>query len=187
MPLKRPDDDGGLIDEQVATVFELLKKSEASVIIAGNGVRLSGSEKEFLTMVDVLKIPVVVSKLGQDLIDYNHPYFAGFGGTKGTRAANFAMQNSDLLISIGSRLAIPFVGYEYDLFARGAKKISVDIDSHEMQKKTIKLDMAIKCRCKAVYREDAWPLLRRIPCPRRPNGSKNAGTGKRNMMPSRKK
>ncbi len=148
VPLKRPDDDGGLIDEQVATVFELLKKSERPVIIAGNGVRLSGSEKEFLTMVDALKIPVVVSKLGQDLIDYNHPYFAGFGGTKGTRAANFAMQNSDLLISIGSRLAIPFVGYEYDLFARGAKKISVDIDSHEMQKKTIKLDMAINADAK---------------------------------------
>jgi acetolactate synthase I/II/III large subunit len=141
VPPEKPVSDS--IDGQIATVHELLKQSERPVIIAGNGVRLSGSNRAFLRMVDLLKVPVVVSKLGQDLIDYNHPYFVGFGGTKGTRAANFAMQNSDLLISIGSRLAIPFVGYEYDLFARDAKKISVDIDSHEMEKKTINLDMAI--------------------------------------------
>lgn len=148
LPPERPTPNDDLIDAQVAEVHKLLKQSDRPVIIAGNGVRLSGSESEFLKLVDVLKVPVVVSKLGQDLIDYNHPYFAGFGGTKGTRAANLAVQNSDLVISIGSRLAIPFVGYEYDLFAREAKKISVDIDPYEMMKKTINLDMAINADAK---------------------------------------
>ena len=148
MPPEKPFSNDGLIDEQIAQVHEFLKQSERPVIIAGNGVRLSGANKAFLKLVDILKVPVVVSKLGQDLIDHNHPYFAGFGGTKGTRAANLTMQNSDLVISIGSRLAIPFVGYEYDLFAREAKKISVDIDPHEMKKKTIKLDMAINADAK---------------------------------------
>ncbi len=143
LPSQIAPGDGDLIDKQVAEVYQLLKQSQRPVIIAGNGVRLSGAEGAFVRLIDSLKVPVVVSKLGQDLMDHQHPYFVGFGGTKGTRAANFAMQNSDLIISIGSRLAIPFIGYEYDLFAREAKKISVDIDPSEMKKKTIKLDMAI--------------------------------------------
>lgn len=136
------------ITSQVKKVYEFLEQSDRPVIIAGNGVRLSGAEKVFLELVNRLKVPVVVSKLGQDLIDYKNPFFVGFGGTKGTRAANFAIQNSDLIISIGSRLAIPFIGYEYDLFAREAKKISVDIDPYEMKKKTINLDMAINLDAK---------------------------------------
>ncbi|VVB69342.1 Sulfopyruvate decarboxylase subunit beta [uncultured archaeon] len=143
VPSQASPQDRGLIDKEVAEVYQLLKQSQRPVIIAGNGVRLSGAEGAFVRLINALKVPVVVSKLGQDLMDHQHPYFVGFGGTKGTRAANFAMQNSDLIISIGSRLAIPFIGYEYDLFAREAKKISVDIDPCEMKKKTIKLDMAI--------------------------------------------
>ena len=155
------------IDEQITEIYKLLIQSERPVIIAGNGVRLAGSEKPFLKLIDSLKVPVVVSKLGQDLIDYNHPYFVGFGGTKGMRAANFAMQNSDLVISIGSRLAIPFVGYEYDLFAREAKIISVDIDPNEMKKKTIKIDMTINADAKLFIEKMlavsiADPLLEKV-------------------------
>lgn len=142
MPEK--EEDNIKIKNQLKDVLKLLNEAKRPIIIAGNGVRLSGAEKEFLDLVNKLKIPVVASKLGQDLLYENHPYYVGFGGTKGTRAANFAMQNSDLILSIGSRLAIPFIGYEYELFAREAKKISVDIDPREHQKNTIKLDIAIE-------------------------------------------
>jgi acetolactate synthase-1/2/3 large subunit len=142
MPEKEEDEIK--IKNQLEDVLKLLKEAKRPIIIAGNGIRLSGAEKEFLDLVNKLKIPVVASKLGQDLLYENHPYYVGFGGTKGTRAANFAMQNSDLILSIGSRLAIPFIGYEYELFAREAKKISVDIDPREHQKNTIKLDIAIE-------------------------------------------
>ena len=111
-------------------------------------MRLAHAEQVFLNVVETLKIPVVVSKLGQDLIDYQHPYYVGFGGTKGTRPGNFAMQNADLILAIGSRLAIPFTGYEYELFGREAKKIAVDIDSDELRKNTIKLDVAIQADAK---------------------------------------
>ncbi|WP_321507952.1 thiamine pyrophosphate-binding protein [uncultured Methanoregula sp.] len=143
-----PEINEKLLNDQVDATFELLRSSKRPVIIAGNGVRLAHAENEFLTLVDALRIPVVVSKLGQDLINENHLYFVGFGGTKGRRAANFAMQNADLILSIGSRLAIPFTGYEYELFAREAKKIAVDIDSSELQKNTIKLDIPIQADAK---------------------------------------
>lgn len=132
------------VKKQLKEVMELLKESERPIIIAGNGIRLAGAEIEFQELVEELKIPVVTSKLGQDLLYEDHPYYVGFGGTKGTRAANFAMQNADMILSIGSRLAIPFIGYEYELFAREAKKVSVDIDRREQQKDTIKLDIAIE-------------------------------------------
>lgn len=141
------------IDYKIIETINLLKESERPVIIVGNGVRLSGAEKDFLKLVEKTKIPVVASKLGQDLIDNNSPYYAGFGGTKGTRAGNLAMQNADLILSIGSRLAIPFVGYEYELFARNAKKIVVDIDHRELEKKTIKLDITVNTDAKIFIRK----------------------------------
>jgi acetolactate synthase-1/2/3 large subunit len=133
---------------QVNETIELLRTAQRPVIIAGNGVRLAHAEKIFLEVVERLKIPVVVSKLGQDLIDHQHPYYVGFGGTKGSRPGNFAMQNADLLLAVGSRLAIPFTGYEYELFGREAKKIAVDIDSDELRKNTINLDIAIQADAK---------------------------------------
>jgi len=140
--------DSSILIQQVQTTIEWLRAAERPVVIAGNGIRLAQAEKEFLQVVETLKIPVVVSKLGQDLIDYNHPYYVGFGGTKGTRPGNFAMQNSDCILAIGSRLAIPFTGYEYELFGRKAKKIVIDIDRSELQKKTIHIDMAIEADAK---------------------------------------
>lgn len=140
--------DGKLYGDQIEATIELLETAERPVIIVGNGVRLAHAEKEFLTLIETLKIPVVASKLGLDLIPYNHPYFIGFGGTKGSRPGNFAMQNADLILAIGSRLAIPFTGYEYDLFAREAKKIAVDIDPSELRKNTIPLDIAIEVDAK---------------------------------------
>lgn len=139
---------GEIVDQQIQETVELLKKSERPVIIVGNGVRLSGAMGKFHELIRRTKIPVVASKLGQDILDNNDPYYAGFGGTKGTRAGNLAMQNADLILSIGSRLAIPFVGYEYELFAREATKIAVDIDHRELEKNTIKLDVAINCDAK---------------------------------------
>jgi acetolactate synthase-1/2/3 large subunit len=142
------EQDTSTLDDQVKATIELLQTAKRPVIIAGNGVRLAHAEKEFLNVVETLKIPVVVSKLGQDLIDHGHPYYVGFGGTKGTRPGNFAIQNADLILAIGSRLAIPFTGYEYELFGREAKKIAVDVDPDELQKNTIKLDIAIQSDAK---------------------------------------
>ena len=147
-PPKRCLDATGKIYDQIQQVIKLLENAERPVLILGQGVRLAHAEKILLLLIKILKVPVVVSKLGQDLIPYNHPFFVGLGGTKGSRAGNFAIQNSDLLLAIGSRLAIPFTGYEYKLFGRNAKKISVDIDPVELSKNTISLDIAIQSDAK---------------------------------------
>lgn len=134
-------------------IVKSLKVSERPVIIAGHGIKLAHAKTEFLELVKLLKIPVVVSKLGFDLISYDNPYYIGFGGTKGTRAANFTMQNADLILSIGSRLAIPFTGYDFTQFARSAKKIVVDIDNIELNKNTIKIDLRVNADAKAFITE----------------------------------
>src|SRR3989338_2826247 len=126
-----------------ASVLNMLKKSQKPLIIAGGGIRLSDSVAEFRELLHSLNVPVVVPDMGLDLLEFTHPCYIGTGGTKGQRAANIAMQNADLILVIGSRLAIPFTGHEYDRFAPNAKKIVIDIDKIEHKKKTIKIDFFI--------------------------------------------
>jgi acetolactate synthase-1/2/3 large subunit len=164
-----PDDtDMARLRDQVRETINLLRTARRPVIIAGNGVRLAHAEKVFLDIVEMLKIPVVVSKLGQDLIDNDHPYYVGFGGTKGSRPGNFAMQNADLILAVGSRLAIPFTGYEYELFGREARKIAVDIDPDELQKNTIHLDLAIQADAK-VFLKTLMNAVKKNPVPEKPD------------------
>lgn len=130
-------------DKEIIEVVELLKKSRKPLLIAGNGIKLSKATNEFLKLVETLKVPVVSTLLGLDILHHNHPFNIGRGGTKGNRSANIAIQNADLIISIGSRLAVTFVGHEYNLFAQKAKIIVVDIDPDEHKKKTIKIDKIV--------------------------------------------
>jgi acetolactate synthase-1/2/3 large subunit len=134
--------------QEIAQVVDLLKKAKRPILLAGHGISLSQSREDFLDLVDRLKIPVVTSRSGFDLIYNDHPYRAGFVGNFGQRAANFALQNSDLLISIGSRLAFTTVGYETNLFARDAKKIVVDIDLNQLKHAIIKVDIGINADAK---------------------------------------
>jgi len=133
---------------------EYLKKSKRPIIIAGNGVHLSGARKEFLRFIEKYNIPCAFTFLGTDLIPSDHPLYIGRIGIKGTRAGNFAVANSDLVISIGSSLSIPSIGFRYDLFAREAKKIAVDIDGGEHLKDTIKIDSIIEMDAKQFILEN---------------------------------
>jgi acetolactate synthase-1/2/3 large subunit len=89
-------------------------------------------------------LPVVCTYLAADLLPENHKNYIGRTGVKGTRAGNFAVQNSDLVLSIGSSLSIPVTGYKYDTFAREAKIVAVDIDPIEHKKSNIKFDTIIE-------------------------------------------
>lgn len=113
------------------------------IIYAGNGIRLAGAEKDFLRLVEQLRIPVVTCWDSIDLIESKHPLYCGRGGTMGNRAGNFAVQNSDLLICIGNRLSIYQVGYDVSTWARNAYVINVDIDGEEQKKPTIRVDLPI--------------------------------------------
>jgi acetolactate synthase-1/2/3 large subunit len=138
---------------QVANYIELLSKSKRPVVLAGNGIRLSKSQKEFLNIVNNLKIPVLTTINGLDLISNDNPYFLGRPNYWGQRYANFAIQNSDLLLSIGAGLHIETTGFNFKAFAREAIKVSVDIDINELNKTTIPIDHKINCDAKRFFKE----------------------------------
>ncbi len=92
------------LNRKIIKIFSLINKSSRPIIITGGGVRYSNSVNELNKLIDVFKIPVVSTWSGIDTIDYNNPYYVGHIGVYGSRAGNFAIQNSDLVISLGSRL-----------------------------------------------------------------------------------
>ena len=135
------------IGADVESIIDEINLSKRPVIIGGNGIRLSGSKNNFRELVDYLKIPTLLTWSGIDLLDEaNENYFGRFG-LYGQRAANFIVQNADLVIVLGSRLALPQIGYDFSQFARGAKIIVVDIDELEGEKYPVNYILA---NCKDV-------------------------------------
>lgn len=124
-------------------ILSCIQKAKAPLILAGTGVRLGNAEGELLALLEKLQIPVVTAWNANDTVAYTHPQFAGMPGTVGTRAGNFAVQNCDLLLSLGCRLNIRMIGYNRHDFARNAFKIIVDIDENELKKPTVVADMPI--------------------------------------------
>lgn len=132
------------VKESVAeTVIEKIKSAKAPLILVGTGIRLGKSDELLLKLLDKLKIPVVTAWNANDTVAYDNPYFVGMPGTVGTRSGNFAVQNCDLLLSLGCRLNIRMIGYNHYDFAKNAYKIIVDIDPRELIKPTIRPDMPI--------------------------------------------
>ncbi|MCQ2754569.1 MAG: thiamine pyrophosphate-binding protein [bacterium] len=131
------------LSEKIDIVIEKLKTAKRPVVYAGNGIRLAGAQKEFLEFVHKYKLPVVTCWDSIDLISNKDDCFCGRGGTMGDRAGNFAIQNSDLLICIGTRLNIYQVGFHVEKWAREAYVVMVDIDSEELKKSTIRVDFPI--------------------------------------------
>jgi acetolactate synthase-1/2/3 large subunit len=130
-------------DERIAEIAALLKHAKRPVIIAGHGIRLAHAIPQLHTLVEEFDIPVVTPFMGIDVIEDSHTCYTGRIGIRGTRAGNFAIQNADLVLSIGSRLSLMTVGFETELFAREAKKIVVDIDPEEHKKETIRIDQFV--------------------------------------------
>ena len=131
------------VEKAARHVLEKLRSAERPVLYAGNGIRLAGAAALVEELAQRLSMPVVTCWDSIDLIATEHPYYCGRGGTMGDRAGNFAVQNSDLLLSIGSRLSIYQVGYDVRLWARAAYTIVNDIDPAELQKPTIRVDYPV--------------------------------------------
>jgi len=142
-----------LLKKQVTKVLKLLIDSERPVFLVGQGVRLAKAADEFIKAVEMLKIPVLTSRLGIDLINSDSKYYVGRPGNYGERSANFAVQNSDLIIAVGSRLASALAGHDPANFGKRAKKVSVDIDNEELEKPGVKLDLKINDDAKKFFTE----------------------------------
>ena len=128
------------------TAREILKKvreAKRPVINAGNGIRIGKAHDVFARVVDKLGIPVVTGWNSQDCMYDAHPLYVGRAGNMGDRPGNFAVQNSDLVLSLGSRLSIRQVGFNYETWAREAYVIYNDIDAEELKKPSVHTDMPI--------------------------------------------
>ncbi|MDP1573514.1 MAG: thiamine pyrophosphate-binding protein [Coxiellaceae bacterium] len=127
----------------IKTIIEKIKLAERPVIMVGSGIRVSGSYDIFLKLLDQLRIPVVTAWNAHDALYDAHPNYSGRPGSVGDRSGNFTVQNSDLLLILGSRLNIRQISYNWQSFGREAYKIMVDIDSAELQKPTLKIDCSV--------------------------------------------
>ena len=106
-----------------------------------------------MRVAEKLGIPVVTGWNSQDCIYDEHPLYIGRAGNMGDRPGNFAVQNSDLVLSLGSRLSIRQVGYNYETWARAAYVIMNDIDAEELKKPSVHVDMPVHADVKDLLEE----------------------------------
>jgi acetolactate synthase-1/2/3 large subunit len=129
--------------QQVADAVRLLEVAERPVLLVGNGVRLARGEQALGRILEQLGIPVLLTWLAIDLLGDDHPLFFGRPGAVAPRGANFAVQNADCLFSVGARLDRVLTGYSHENFARGARKIVVDVDPAELDKLGMRVDVRV--------------------------------------------
>ena len=149
-------------------VIEMINQSKKPLILAGNGIYLSGAKTEFLELVKRLHIPVLTTWKTIDFFDELDEVYVGRPGSIASRGANFNLQNCDLLLSIGARLDLPQIAYNYQNFAKNARKIIVDIDAAELNKYKNDKDVFYQCDAKDFiqmlsnniakiqYRDNGW-------------------------------
>ena len=134
------------ISNKIKKFIDLINKSKKPVIVVGNAIHISKSKKELYKLINRVKCPIISSWNTTDLFDTNNKQYLGSMGIFGDRASNLAAQNSDLMIVLGSRLSVPQVGYNTKNFAKNSKKIIIDIDKNELNKKILS-NIKLKINC----------------------------------------
>jgi len=129
-------------NSNIEKIYSLINSSRKVVILAGTGIKLSNTQRELLEISEELNVPVVTA-WAHDIFPNNNKLYGGRAGTIGTRAGNFIIQNSDLVIILGSRLNIRQISYNFESFAKKAKKVWVDIDQSELNKPFTKVDVSV--------------------------------------------
>jgi acetolactate synthase-1/2/3 large subunit len=124
----------GEVNVDWARLKSLLEASSKPVVVLGWGVHLAHQEREILNLLDSVRIPTLLTWAAKDIVPYDRDYLCGAFGTHGERFANLVIQESDLIVTIGSRLDSKSTGSPRKLFAPNAKKIMIDIDNFEMEK-----------------------------------------------------
>ena len=130
-------------DDVIEDVAKKILEAKRPVFYAGNGIRLAGAFELFEKLVPKLNIPVATGWDNIDMMADADPLYVGRGGIMGDRAGNFAVQNADLVLSVGNRLSIRQVGYNWKTWAREAHVIMVDVDAEELKKPTLHVETPI--------------------------------------------
>lgn len=142
------------LDIAMKEIIDQIKIAKRPILIAGWGIHLSKTKYEFIQFAENLNIPIALTWGAADLIPFDHELYVGTFGTHGTRHANFAVQNADLILSLGSRLDTKSTGSPVNTFARDAYKIMIDIDINELNKFQhfdLKFDQLIQCDLKHFF------------------------------------
>lgn len=141
------EDDAALppeVDENtIRIILEKIKNAERPVFHAGYGIRLSGGYAVFRSVAEKLNIPIVTYWNAVDLIENEHPLYCGRAGNMGDRPGNWAIQNADLILAVGTRISIRQVGYNWKTWARAAEVVMVDVDKAELKKPTLHVEMPV--------------------------------------------
>lgn len=140
-------------DGLAAACKDLRRRAAAAkrpIVMVGGGIRTAGARGELVELLDHWAVPVVTAWNAHDVIWDSHPQFAGRPGSIGDRAGNFAVQNADFLLVLGSRLNIRQVSYNWKSFARDAFKAVVDIDAAELCKPTWQAEFPVHADLKEV-------------------------------------
>lgn len=140
-------DPTGRAIEKLPEIVGLLKRAERPILIVGNGVRLAKAESLLWQLIELIKFPIITTWNALDLVPDEHPLYVGRSGVFGQYGANFAVANADLILSLGSRMDTRQTGTNRKTFARGARKIVVDISAHELQKDLIDIDVPVHADC----------------------------------------
>ena len=156
-PQENPEEKPAEISQDIIQqILDKIEKSRRPVLFPGNGVRLAGAMDDFQKLVNILGVPVITGMSSVDAMESEHPYFAGRSGGTGTRPGNFALQNSDVLLSIGNRQGFAQTGFQYQDWARGSYTILNDIDENELKKPSLHVSLPV-CG-------DAGDLIRKLIC-----------------------
>ena len=148
-------DDSARLREAVRQCLGMIEVARRPVVVLGWGVRLAGAAELARTVVEKLGLPVAPTWAVADLLPADHPLLIGTFGTHGTRHANFAVQNADLILAVGSRLDTKATGSPPATFARGARKVVVDVDPFELSKfgrYGLAVDLPIQADAAAFFR-----------------------------------
>lgn len=139
------------LKQAVKQAYKLLEEAKRPVFLVGQGVSLAGAREVFYNYVNKVRIPVITARLGIDLIESDNDLYVGRPGNYGERSANFAIQNADLIISVGCRLASSLVGHNPKQFGKNAYLYVVDIDQKELDKPGPNVDYKAKLDCKDFF------------------------------------
>lgn len=131
------------VKEQIDELMDRLSKAKRPVILAGDGIRISDTQKEFLKLVEKWQIPVCTAWNSHDLLSDDNPCNTGRPSTVGTRGGNIVLQTADFVLALGCRMNIRIISYNWENFAKNAYMASVDIDKAELDKPTLHVDLKL--------------------------------------------
>ena len=131
------------IAPSVDAIATLLRAAHRPLIVGGHGIRQAGAIEEFRRLIEEAQTPVILSRLGQDMLPWSHPLNFGQAGLKGSKYCGFIMKSADLVIALGCRLAVQLVGHRFDAFSPEARIVAVDLEPDELKKPGVRIDVPV--------------------------------------------